>query len=128
MDDAMFSRSLGQENCSESSNNAWLGMQCMLYSQVGDERASTPASPAARPPSIPSGSPWRAPNHSVGKHDKQRELNFWNYHHKKHHKHLPEVATVSTGHRASPRVVLAPVESLLRPWQAQTDKICEQAT
>jgi hypothetical protein len=50
------------------------------------------------------------------KHDKQREINFWNYHHKEHQNYLPVVATVSADHRASPRVVLAPVESLLRPW------------
>lgn len=42
--------------------------------------------------------------------------------------HRPVAATVSTGYRASPRVDWTPVGSLVRPWQAQTDKICEQAT
>jgi hypothetical protein len=54
--------------------------------------------------------------------------NFWNCHHKSVQKHLPEAATVSTGHHASFHVDVTPVEPLLRPWWAQTDKIYEQAT
>jgi hypothetical protein len=38
------------------------------------------------------------------KHDKQRENNFWNYHHKKHQNYPPVAAAVSTGHRVSPHV------------------------
>lgn len=56
----------------------------------------------------------------LGKHDKQREINFWNYRHKGLEIHSPMAATVSAGHRASPRVGSAPVEPLLRPWLAQT--------
>lgn len=55
-------------------------------------------------------------------HDKQREINFCNHNHKKHQKYRPVVATVSTGHRASPCVVLAPVELLLQPCWVQTAK------
>ena len=56
------------------------------------------------------------------KHHPQRELNFWNYHHENVQIHLPEAATLSTGHHASLRVGLVPVEPLLRPWLAQTAK------
>jgi hypothetical protein len=62
------------------------------------------------------------PHRDFEKHDKQREINFWNYHHKKHQVNLPVAATVSIGHLASPSVGLAPVEPLLWPWQAQTAK------
>jgi hypothetical protein len=53
------------------------------------------------------------------KHDKQRELNFWNYRHKGLRIHPPKAVPFSTGHRAAPRVGLVPVELLLRPWLAQ---------
>jgi hypothetical protein len=56
------------------------------------------------------------------KHDKQREIIFWNYHHKKLQNYLPVAATVSMGHRASPSLGLTPVEPLLRPWLARTAK------
>jgi hypothetical protein len=62
------------------------------------------------------------------KHHTQRELNFWYYHRKIVQIHLPEAATLSTGHHASLRVGLVPVEPLLRPWQGRIKKLCEHAT
>jgi hypothetical protein len=62
----------------------------------------------------------------IGKHDRQRDLNFWNYHHKALEIHPPVAAIVSAGHHASPRVGLAPVEPLLRPWLAQTAKFASK--
>jgi hypothetical protein len=47
---------------------------------------------------------------------KALKLNFWNYHHKSVQEHLPEAATVFTGHHASFHVDVTPVELLLRPW------------
>ena len=37
-------------------------------------------------------------------------------------------ATVSSDHRVSLRVGLAPVELPLRPWRARMNKLCEQVT